>query len=89
MQITTTNLNKIATLRKRMLRDLNNISYLTGQRLRPQLNEAQHEARLFGALVDAFGLRFANDIADVGEFADDLATMEYLGQLEILEVEAA
>lgn len=51
--------------------------------------EARAESRLFSALIGALGFNTANDIPDVGEYADELVAACLLGCVEVEDVHAA
>ena len=77
---------RIDGLRNAARYDANRRSHIHGQPLRPLLNEAQHESRLFGALVDILGFAAAIEIDDVSEYADGLITACLIGQVETADL---
>lgn len=89
MQITLSQFETIDGLRNAARRDDNRTSHITGQPVRPFLTEAQHQSRLFDALIDMLGYQSALDIEDLEVFADDLITCCLIGKIEVLDVEAA
>ena len=48
-------------------------------------DEARYESRLFEALIETFGFDYANDIPDVGAYADALITDCLVGKVGLAE----
>ena len=51
-------------------------------------DEARAESRLFTALIEALGYTTANDIPDLGAYADELVTRCLLGSINVIDEEA-
>lgn len=89
MQITLTQFEQIDGLRNCARRDLNRRSHVHGQPLRPLLTEAQHQSRLFDALIAILGYGVASEIPDLEEYADTLITDCLIGKVAVLDEVAA
>lgn len=89
MHITLAQFERIDGIRRAMLRDMSAHSHITGQPIRPVLNDAQHENRLFDAIIDLIGYADACEIGDLGEYADSLITDCLTGKVDVLDGEAA
>lgn len=89
MQITLQQFERIDGLRDAARRDENRLCHRTGQPIRPLLTEAQHQSRLFDALIDLLGYKAANDLPSLEEYADNLVTDCLLGKVDVLDAEAA
>jgi len=87
--ITLRQFEQIDGLRDAARRDTNRLCHRTGQPIRPLLTEAQHQSRLFDALIAILGFQVANDIPSLEEYADNLITDCLLGKVDVLDVEAA
>lgn len=72
-------------LRNRARADMDRRSYLTGQPIRPLLNAAQHQARLFDALIEALGYQAASEIDCLEDYADNLITDCLIGKVEVVD----
>lgn len=79
---------RIDGLRNAARRDANRRSHITGAPIRPLITEAQHESRLFDALIDLLGYQVACEIGDLEEYADSLITDCLIGKVEVLDLEA-
>ena len=88
-QITLAQFERIDGLRNRARYDANRRSHVHGQPMRPLHTEAQHQSRLFDALIETVGYANACDIEVLEDFADDLVTACLTGRVETLDVEAA
>lgn len=86
--ITLQQFERIDGLRNNARRDLSRRCHITGQPIRPALTEAQHESRLFDALISIFGFSFANEIVDLEVFADGFITDCLIGKVEVVDMEA-
>lgn len=86
--ITLQQFEQIDGLRNAARRDLNRRCHITGQLIRPLITEAQHESRLFDALINLLGYRAACEIGDLEEYADSLITDCLIGKVEVLDREA-
>jgi hypothetical protein len=89
MQITLQQFEWIDGLRDKARRDVNRVSHITGQPVEPLLNEAQHQSRLFDALIDMLGYAVASEIPSLEEYADTLITDCLIGNVAVLDGEAA
>lgn len=89
MQITLTQFERLDRLRNDARHDANRRSHIHGQPIRPLLNEAQHQSRLYDALIEVLGYEAATDIPCLEEYADNLITDCLIGRVDVLDVEAA
>ena len=89
MAITLIQFEKIDGLRRAARYDATRRSHITGQPVRPLLNEAQHQSRLFDALIDILGYQAASGISNLEEYADNLITDCLIGKIAVLDEEAA
>ena len=89
MQLTLQQFERIDGLRDAARRDANRTDHRTGQPIRPLLNEAQHQSRLFDAIIDVLGYQAACEIENLEEYADSLITDCLAGAIEVLDEEAA
>ena len=87
--ITLAQFERIDGLRNAARRDLTRRSHIHGQPILPLANEAQHQSRLFDALIETLGYSVASKIDVLEDFADDLITACLVGRVETLDVEAA
>lgn len=85
--ITLSQFETIDGLRNAARRDATRVDHRTGQPLRPFATEAQHQSRLFDALIDLLGYGAACDILDLEEYADNLITDCLIGKVEVLDAE--
>jgi hypothetical protein len=83
MQITLHHYEKIDGLRIAARRDANRRDHRTDQPIRPFLNEAQHESRLFDALIDLLGYQVANELPSLEEYADNIITDCLTGKVSV------
>jgi hypothetical protein len=88
-QITLAQFERIDGLRNAARRDLNRRSHVHGQPILPLVNEAQHQSRLFDALIEVLGYSVACEIGVLEDYADDFITACLVGKIETLDVEAA
>lgn len=88
MQITLSQFERIDGLRIAARCDENRRCHRTGQPIPPLATEAQHQSRLFDALIDLLGYRVANDLPSLEEYADNLITDCLLGKVDVLDAEA-
>ena len=86
MAITLQQFEQIDGLRNNARRDASPRSHITGQPIRPLLNEAQHQSRLFDALIAALGYSAASEIECLEEYADNLITDCLIGNVEVVDV---
>jgi hypothetical protein len=89
MRITLHQFEQIDSLRDAARRDADRRDHRTGAPIRPFLNEAQHQSRLFDALIGILGYQAANDIPSLEEYADTLITDCLIGKVAVLDGEAA
>ena len=83
--ITLEQFERIDGLRDAARRDANARSHIHGQPIRPLFNEAQHESRLFDALIDVLGYGTASEIPVLEEYADRLITDCLIGKIEVID----
>lgn len=88
MQITLSQFERIDRLRRAARRDANPRDHRTGQPIRPMLNEAQHQSRLFDAMIDVLGYQAASDLPSLEDYADNLITQALLCQINVVDAEA-
>jgi len=87
MQITLSQFEQIDRLRNRARRDASARSHISGQPIRPLLNEAQHEARLYDAIIGIIGYDNAVNVADLAHYADSLITDCLIGKVDVVDAE--
>ena len=87
--ITLQQFETIDGLRNAARRDANRTNHITGQPIRPLVTEAQHQSRLFDALIDLLGYQTANEIPDLEEYADNLIIDCLIGKVNVFDREAA